>query len=145
MTQASSDSPGIALIALDLDGDEQRVLARGLETCARLGLRARAAYVFDYDEARPSPSELAARIRELVERAASGPPTPVREDLVRGRGASALCAHAEVMGASLILLGSNRRHGARRLLFGDFAQRVVDLARCDVFVIHETPRWAAAS
>ncbi len=125
-----------ALVALDLGDHQTHVLTRAVELCRQVGARPTVAYVFSYDEALPGSREMLRKTQELLHHACERLEVPVREEVIRGdHVATTIVARAHELGASMIVLGSNRRKGLQRLLLGNVTSRVIEETDCDVFVV----------
>jgi nucleotide-binding universal stress UspA family protein len=79
------------------------------------------------DRARESLEAEEARVR------AAG--APVVSTLLAGRPDAEVVAHAEKVGADLIVMGTHGRSGLPHVLLGSVAERVVRHARCPVLII----------
>ena len=56
--------------------------------------------------------------------------------LLEGKGVTeTICRHARENAVDLIVIASHGRTGARRVLLGSVAERVMQLAPCDVLVV----------
>lgn len=60
---------------------------------------------------------------------------PVHAELLSGAPAAEIVRFARENGCDLLVLGTHRRHGLKRVLEGSIAERVVRDAPCDVLVV----------
>jgi universal stress protein A len=77
--------------------------------------------------------------KNIRERAAAFGIAPDRVATRIGRPASEIRAHAERIGADLIVLGSHGRHGIPGLMLGSTANAVLHDAPCDVLTVRIGP------
>jgi universal stress protein A len=76
--------------------------------------------------------EITESVRERVAR--FGIP-PERVAVLYGRPSAEIQAHAEKIGAELIVVGSHGRHGLSRVMLGSTANGVLHGAKCDVLTV----------
>jgi nucleotide-binding universal stress UspA family protein len=76
----------------------------------------------------------APRLEALCEKTFKDVPFEIA--IVEGMGvAETICRHAREHAAELIVIASHGRTGARRFILGSVAERVMQLAPCDVLVV----------
>ncbi len=128
------------LIATDLSPRSDRALERALAIGQQLGAEVVALHVVDDG----LPGEIAERqqrhaeqaIRAMVAGLAGQPPSHFGVTTVRGKDYAEVLAHAEVMGAELLVIGTHR-HKSRDLVAGTTAERVIRLGACPTLVVRE--------
>lgn len=134
------------LFASDFTPCSERALAFACDLAALTGAGLHVVYARVGEEGRTGPPdedrELVARLYEQVARVrvrnrwASHTPLRTSAAVVRGATvAGALRAHAEAVGASLIVMGTNGRRGLRRLVLGSVATDLVRRAACPVVTV----------
>jgi nucleotide-binding universal stress UspA family protein len=77
--------------------------------------------------------------RELREQAAGLAGVSIATRVLTGQEEDAILAYADEAQPAMLMLGTHGRRGARRLLLGSTAERVVRGASCPVVVVHHAP------
>ncbi len=128
------------LIATDLSPRSDRALERALAIGKQLGAEVVALHVVDDG----LPGEIAERqqrhaeqaIRAMVAGLAGQPTSHFSVTTVRGKDYAEVLAHAEVLGAELLIIGTHR-YKSRDLVAGTTAERVIRLGACPTLVVRE--------
>lgn len=81
-------------------------------------------------------SAAVSELETLRKKCASDYPEAKLTALEAEHPATALCEHAEDVGADLLVIGTHGRTGLSRMLIGSVAENVVRHAKCDVLTVH---------
>lgn len=91
------------------------------------------------DEVERTRREMLAEARDVVARAGELLGVDgIRTEVVEGDAGASVCAYAEQIGASAIVMGSRGRGGVKRALLGSVSDHVVRNAPCPVVIVNST-------
>ncbi|MFC3960186.1 universal stress protein [Halovivax cerinus] len=134
------------LVATDGSESVRRAIDVGLDVAERFDADLHAVTVLDTSELDATPEALREEYRAALESQAETsldsferqiPDEPVSTAIREGRPAAEIRAHADQIGADLIVAGTRGRHGEHRQLLGSVAEHLVRNSSVPVLTVRQ--------